>query len=389
MNRQHVQGSVGKATVRALFDPELAKWVIEQMVVEAGVEVLYNTKVVNVLMLDKFVTGAIIETSLGRTEVEAKVTIDATGDGWVALNAGANFELGRPEDSLCQPLSLYYVIGGIKLDLTLDYLSQHAEEFGKDYVNQVVRLKKEGKPLTLLSFRPQIREAIKHGDYPTPYGAEGLNPDTQFTVSRPMFKNGKMRYDIIAHNQDMAYRVNAADPVELSKALIGMRDVAVKMAAFYRKYVPGYEDSYLLQTAQKAGVRDTYRIIGDYVLTKEDVLSGRTFEDAIGRGGAAIDIHNIDSGKELIRLTEIGGKGWYHIPYRILLPRGIDNLLVVGRCVSTDHVANGTLRNEASSMLTGQAAGTAAALSAKEEAQPRAISVSNLQKVLTSHGVLI
>ena len=119
------------------------------------------------------------------------------------------------------------------------------------------------------------------------------------------------------------------------------------------------------------------------------MFSGRTFEDAVGRGAGAVDIHDVDCGKAPIRLTEIGGQGWYHIPYRILLPRGLDNLLVAGRCVSTDHVASGTLRTQPSCMTTGQAAGTAAAIAAKEEIHPRDLEIRELQRVLTSQRVLI
>jgi len=378
----------GQATTRVLIDPEIAKWVIDQMVTEAGVNVLLYTKVTDILKSNNQVKGIIIDSLMGKTSIEAKVIIDTTGDGNVCVAAGAEFEQGRTKDKLMQPLTLYFVIGGICMEETLRYLEENADEYGRDYVNSVLRLRKEHKPITLLSFKSKVSEAINNGEYPIAYGAERVMPD-QFIVSRPVIKNGKIVYDVTSNNMDMAYYVDATDSLELTRAIIAMRDIAVKMSIFFRKYIPGYENSYLIQTAQRIGVRETRRIVGDYVLTGKDVLSGKTFDDAIGRYAGAVDIHDVDGGAKPISLTEIGGSGWYHIPYRILLPWGIDNLLVAGRCVSTDRIANGSLRCIPACILMGQAAGTAAALSVKTGLKPRDIDVSELQKMLVSQDVLI
>jgi hypothetical protein len=203
-----------------------------------------------------------------------------------------------------------------------------------------------------------------------------------------MFRNGKFRYDLISHNMDMAYNVNATDRKELTNATMGMRDIAVRMAAFYREYVPGYEDAYLVHTAQVVGVRESRRIVGDYTLTKDDVLVGKHFPDGIGRYGSVVDVHDKE-GKQSLMLAEVGGSGWFHIPYRTLLPRGIKNLLVAGRCISTDNVAQGCTRSQAACMITGQATGTAAALALKARVEPREVNIQELQKVLTSQNQLI
>lgn len=380
-------GKPGSATIIALFDPELAKWVMEQMVTEAGVEVWLYSSVVDVVKSDSRVLGAVIGNSLGKIEVEAKVTIDATGDGWVAAYAGADFEQGRSGDGLCAALSLFFTINGVKIDSVLEYLAQNADEFGREYVNRSLQARKEGRPLTFYHFRSKLREAL--GDYPIPYRADRVNPDTHHLQFAPIFKNEKIRYDVAAFNVDMAYRVDATNPLELSKAMIAMRDFAVKMAAFYRKYIPGFEESYLDQTAPKAGIRETRRIIGDYILTGEDIQTGKTFTDAVGRCGTQVDLHDEDGGKESIKVIEVGGAGWYHIPYRILLPRGIDNLLIAGRCVSSDRLANASIRSQGGCMAMGQAAGTAAAMAVKQRLTPRAIKVGELQKILASQGVII
>lgn len=381
-------GTKGQATARQLFDPEIAKWMIEQMVLEAGVDVWFYAHSTDVLMTDHSVNGVAIESMQERTEIAAKVTIDATGDGEVCAAAGARFEKGDPETGYGQPLTLYFVIGGVDLEKTLGYIQDNPSEFGPDYVAAVSRLRSEGKPFTVLPFKAKIKEALRNGDYPIPHGLEKVNPETLTYMARPMFRNGKFRYDLISHNLDMAYNVDATDRKQLTEATIAMRDVAVKMAAFYRKYVPGYEDSYLVHTAQTVGVRDSRRIVGDYTLTKEDVLAGRTFEDGIGRYGSVVDVHDKD-GKQSLLLAEVGGAGWFHVPYRVLLPAGIRNLLVAGRCISADYVAQGCTRSQAACMMTGQATGTAAALAIRAGVEPRAVNLAELQKTLIEQNQLI
>jgi hypothetical protein len=203
-----------------------------------------------------------------------------------------------------------------------------------------------------------------------------------------MFRNGKFRYDFTYHNMDMAYNIDGTDRVEMSKATLAMRELANKMAIFYRNYVPGYEDSYLAYTAQSVGVRDTRRIVCDYTLTDDDVLNGRTFEDGIGRYGSVMDVHD-KSGKKSVSLVAVGGSGWFHIPFRSLIPKGIENLLVAGRCISAEYNALGSVRSQAASMVTGQAVGTAAALSVKGNGTPRELPMSKLQSVLSSQDQII
>lgn len=381
-------GTKGQATARQLFDPEMAKWMIERMVLEAGVDVWFYAQSTDILMSDHAVNGVVIENMQERVEVTAKVTIDATGDGEVCAAAGARFAKGDPETGYGQPMTLYFVIGGVNLDKTLAYISRNPAEFSPEYVATVERLRGEGKPFTVLPFKAKIREALANGDYPIPHGIEKVNPETLTYMARPMFRNGRFRYDLISHNLDMAYNVDATDRRQLTEATIAMRDVAVRMAAFYRKYVPGYEDSYLVHTAQTVGVRDSRRIVGDYTLTKDDVLSGRTFDDGIGRYGSVVDVHDKD-GKQSLMLAEVGGAGWFHVPYRVLLPAGIKNLLVAGRCISADYVAQGCTRSQAACMMTGQATGTAAALAIRAGVEPRAVDIAELQKTLVAQNQII
>lgn len=379
-------GEKGKSTMTVLNDSEMAKWVIEQMVKEAGVDVLLYSKVTSLLMSNKRINHLVVDSLTGKIEINTKVVIDTTGDGNVCVAAGAEYEMGRNPDNKVQPLTLYFLIGGVKLDETLKYLEENIDEFGRDYVDSVLKLRKENKPITLTKFKSKMLEAIKNNDYPIPYGASEASLE-QFVVNRPIIKNGKIIYDISAFNMDLAYYVDPTNQLELTQAMISMRDQAVKMSKFLRKYIPGYQNSYLLQTAQKIGVREGRRIIGDYILKLDDLLLSKKFDDAIGRSAKNIDIHNVDAGAKSIFLKEI--PNWWQIPYRILLPKGVDNLLMAGRCVSSERTANGGLRGAPIAMVMGQAAGTAAALSTKENLSPRKIDVKKLQKTLVSQGALI
>jgi len=381
-------GQKGQATTRQLFDPEIAKWVIQQMVEEAGVEVWFNTQATEVLMEGSTVKGVVVETLRDRVEVRAAVTIDTTGDGDICAAAGAQYEIGSPDDGLCQPLSLYFVIGGVDLDKTLDYMKTHPDEFGADYVTAALRQKAENKPFTMFPFKEKVRQSLKNGDYPIPYGIKTIDPDAIMYVVRCMYRKGKFRYDATSHNMDMAYNIDGTDRIQLTKATIAMRDLANRMADFYRKYVPGYEDSFLSHTAQSVGVRDTRRIVGDYTVTDDDVLNGRKFDDAIGRYGSVMDVHD-KSGKKSVSLVEVGGGGWFHIPFRCLVPKGVTNLLLAGRCVSAEYHALGALRSQAAGMLTGQAVGTAAALAVRGKTEPRKVNMAKLQEVLVSQNQII
>jgi ribulose 1,5-bisphosphate synthetase/thiazole synthase len=377
----------GEAPVRVLFDPELMKWVVDQMVREAGVRILYHTKVTGVHKDGNRITG--VTTDSGAS-IAADVVIDATGDGHVANFAGAPYEQGENNDATyVQPITLYFLMGGVDLDKTIAYINQTSGDFSEAYVRKLNELYAKGMPVTVLAINSIREKAAAEGKYPIPFGTTTLNPRAHTSISRPVFRGGKIRYDVTMHNVDMAYRVDATDIESLSEAIGSMRDFTVRTANYFRDYVPGYENSYLLQVADIVGVRETRRIVGDYVLTGSDVLEARRFDDAIGFCGATVDVHNVEGGKELTRMSAIREGKSYQVPYRMLLPRGIDNLLVAGRCVSADRVACGSIRQQAGCLVTGQGAGVAAALAGRQKITPRNVSIAQLRAELANQGVVL
>jgi hypothetical protein len=181
--------------------------------------------------------------------------------------------------------------------------------------------------------------------------------------------------------------VDGTDRDQLSRAEIEGRRQVLPLLNFLRKYVPGFEHCYLIDTGSQIGVRESRRIMGEYVLTKEDVLGARRFNDAIARVSFPIDIHDVQGGGGFFQGPS--GGPYYTIPYRSLVPGRIDNLLVAGRCISATHEAHGSLRVMPPCFATGQAAGTAAALALETKVSPRSVDVRLLRESLTQQGALV
>lgn len=206
-------------------------------------------------------------------------------------------------------------------------------------------------------------------------------------------KGEEVTFTAISAMSDQLY-VNATRTVgvdgtlaeDLSMAEVSERRHVHDLVATLRKNVPGMEKCYLLYTAP-VGIRESRNIIGDYLLEKEDVLGARQFEDSVVRGAYPIDIHDPHGGRTQFQFIKDGGS--YSIPYRCFLPKGVDNLLVAGRCLSASHEAMGTARIMGAVMGQGQAVGTAAAMAAKAGVLPREIDVPALQKALVDAGALI
>jgi hypothetical protein len=180
--------------------------------------------------------------------------------------------------------------------------------------------------------------------------------------------------------------VDATDPEQLTAAEVEGRRQVREYHRFLRDRVPGFERSVIVATSPAIGVRESRRVHGDYRLTREDVLSGRRFDDEIALCGAPIEDHGAGGDTEW---QYVGEGGVYGIPYRSLLPRGVEGMLVVGRCFSATHDAHASARSMATCMAMGQAAGTAAVAAAAAGSVPRAVPVDALRQRLASDGALL
>jgi len=387
----------GEATYRHAYDGELLKLLADQMCEEAGVDILYQTYVVDPIMEEKTVKGVTFVNKSGKGAALAKVVIDATGDGDVAASAGAPFEMGEPETGFGMPLTLQIWVGGVDFRKTTEFmLEENPDNADAKWLEKNVELFRKGHPVCYYNeFRNLLAEAYRNGDITVPPGAHGFGKFGTSTV----FRDGRVPDGIARYGGiDMAYRVDPTRAEDLTKAWMYARKRVFEILNFFRKYVPGHENAYVLFTFPMIGVRVSRRIIGDYIITADDFLEGRMFPDNIARCGRALNVHptlgfrfdekkGVETEGEFTPLrTWTESKKAFGIPYRALLPKGIGDLLVVGRCISCDWQVQGSIRGQPACMATGQAAGTAAAIAVRDKVSPRSLDVERLQEVLREQG---
>jgi len=327
------------------FDHSILKLILDQWLIDNNVQILLETYATQTLMNGKEVTGVIIENKSGRHAIYAKAIIDATGDGDIAAGAGALWEKGDASGSMQSPSYIFY-LGGVEVGLALSVPARELREF-------------------------QTR-AYKNGEF-------SLNriSGSYLPITRP---------GVVLVNMTRTPNVDGLDPASVTTGNLEGRRQIWEYQAFLKKYVPGFENCYLDSVAPGLGIRETRRITGKYILTQEDVLQGRKFEDAICRCGWPIEDHTNDL--ETIKLF-LPGDDYYQIPYRTLAPVEIDNLLIAGRCISATHAAHASVRVMGACLATGQAAGTGAAISITDGVKTRNVNAEQLQKKLRAQHVLI
>lgn len=324
------------------FEVEGMKWVLEQMAEECGCELLYHTFFCDAVMDGQRVVGVVIQDKGGRRWIRASRVVDCTGDGDVAASAGCAFDVGDENTGLCQPMTLMFTIGGVDWPRVKAWRT----DYNMVHVWEEAQAKGDMRP-----FQNRIM-----GFWWTP--------------TRP---------DQVGINFTHITDVDATRAEDLTRATIEGRKQAFESIAVFRKYVPGMECCYMVSTPNTVGVRESRRIAGEYTLTKQDVVGQCRFPDSIGYGSFFIDIHNT-RGIGMDTKTWRPPKGFrYQIPYRILVPQGVENLLASGRCASCDHEALGSLRVMPQCGVMGEAAGTAAWLSLRDNVDPRVVDLPQLQ----------
>jgi len=356
-----------------VFDTEVMQRVVIETLDKFKVDVLMFANVTDVLQAGGSVSGVFVQTKEGTQLATSAVTIDASGDGDVAVLAGADHMIGRPGDGLVQPMTSYFRILGVDFPRLAEDCRRHSGD-----VSEIVLPDGAGEgndpyilKFFMTGFGQRIQEARRQG-------FEWIIPRDTLTM-----KAGRLPGEINVNVTRC--QGNALDARVRSHAALEVRRQAYCAFDFLQRYVPGFEHAVLLDVAPVLGVRETRRITGDYVLTEADVLGEARFPDAIGLCNAPVDIHEPGG----VRATMTGVGSGYGIPYRCLLPAGVSGLLLAGRCISADHIAFGSTRNTPACALTAQAAGAAAAMAAARRLEPRAIPVADVQRALAAEGVVL
>ncbi|MEK3713964.1 FAD-dependent oxidoreductase [Paenibacillus sp. FSL R7-0333] len=353
------------------FDAEAMKYELDLMLQESGGEVLYHTMLAGAEVSGRRITSLTLCNKGGLSRISADVFIDATGDGDLAAWSGVPFTKGRESDEQSQPMTLKMKMRGVDTEKIKAYIRGHRDDFPR--MNLDITVMDSAARLSVVGFDKQFREAKARGEISIP-----REDVLFFETSNP----GE-----IIMNTTRILGKDSTDPWSLSEAEIEGRKQCRELELFLKKYIPGFEDSVVVSTGPSIGVRGSRQIKGVYTLTAEDILSVKPFEDVIAHSGYPIDIHSPDGEGTATDHLEWGAM--YGIPYRCLITSEIDNLIVVGRCLSATFEAQAAVRTTPTVGAIGQAGGTAAALAVKEGVPVQQVDYKSLQEMLVAHGAYL
>lgn len=327
------------------FHEEYLKVVLDRMCTEAGVHVLFHSVLAHVEMQGDSIEAIDVVQRSGMQRYCAKTYVDATGDALLATLAGCPTRLGRPEDGLCQPMTLCFRVGNVDIPTYLANRTAMQEKYRK--------LQSEG----------EIR-----------------NPREDVLIFSTLLNN------VLHFNTTRIVKRNPVDPEDISIAEMEAREQMIEMHAFLREHCPGFENSQLL-SSHEIGVRESRMIDGLYTLTADDLKSCKRFVDCIACGNYDIDIHNpTGSGTSHYYFPE---GAYYDIPLRCLRPVGVQNLLVSGRCISVTHEAQASVRIMPICCAVGEAAGVAAAVATKRGCALDKAPIAQIRQLLQEDGAFL
>ena len=329
-----------------MFSEELLKVLLNRMMNDAGVELLFHAYLCGAKTENKNITSLSVATVAGIKELFARYFIDATGDGLLSVMCGCSYRLGRPQDNLCQPMTLCFRLSNI------DTAAFYGEA---DSIQQKYKqFKKSGK----------------------------INNPRENLLFFRMPQKG-----VIHFNTTRIVKLNPTDPADITKAETTAREQAYEIYLFLKNNFKSCENCEFLYTAPEIGVRESRMIDGMYTLTGNELRSCARFDDSIALGNYDIDIHNPEG--EGTSHYYFPDGDFYEIPYRCLVPRDIDNLIAAGRCISVDHEAQASIRIMPIVCCLGEAAGTAASVAKNGNVRFKDADIAEIQRLLTANGAII
>lgn len=317
------------------FDTEKLKELLFEMVLDSGAEVMLHSFLCGSVVENGKIKEITVANKSGVMKLQAQIFIDATGDGDLAARSGAMVEIGDNKSGNCQPASLMFKMANV------DFYTERGSV-----------------------------------EYPLP-------EETGIPCGRVLFFMTTHPGEVII-NMTRVTELDATNAENLTQAEIEAHKQVELVSRYLVAHVKGFEHAYVSQTGTQIGIRESRRIVGEYVLTQDDVLGCRKFADGICRSAYPIDIHNpLGPGTVLKRLPV---NEWYEIPYRCLVPLKISNLLIAGRCISSTHEAHSSLRIMPNCYCIGEAAGIAADIAVKEQKKPGEIDGRIIRDILTEQG---
>ena len=330
------------------YDISAYKIAADELLLSAEVKLLFHALAVGVLKNSSSVEGILVETKSGRAGILGQLFIDCSGDGDLAAWAGAPWELGDGRGNMLYPSTMYR-IGGVD-----------AAKAGKAWERI-----------------PELMEAAER---------QGRRFPRRKPIVRPQPNPAEWRANLTQIRNPDGSAVSGIDAEQLSFGEVEGRRQCRDTFEFIREVTPGFERAYIAEIAPQIGIRETRRVRGEYMLTEDDVLDCADFPDAIGVNGWPVESHVAGNVEFVFQRKPRGMNG---LPYRMLLPLGVENLLVAGRCASMSHGGQSAARVSGACFAMGQAAGTAAHLCLQEGTRPRQLAAQRLQKQLEADGAYL
>ncbi|MBQ5765363.1 MAG: FAD-dependent oxidoreductase [Clostridia bacterium] len=373
-----------------IASPHILKYVLVDIVEESGADIYFHTTILSANTDGDNITSVILSGKSGLIKVNAKCFIDATGDADLVYLSGAEYVLGSEpgvfeqlsetglnkshfsdneysgysHDGLMQPVSIFILMGNVDVDKAVTFNNKDLK-FGDLGITKEKFL--EWKFANTCGFE------VSGDSIPMPQGRVLVTRST--------------RPDIAVINMSRVVGVDGSDADDLNDGEIKAQKQTIAIVDFLKTFIPGFEDSYYIQSGATLGVRETRRMVGEYVLSGMEAINCKAFDNPIARGSYIIDIHD-PSG----RARAIGGdiKGdYYDIPYGCLISKTYNNLLSCGRCISVDHIAHSSTRIQGTCIQTGQAAGTAAAIANANGISPKQLDTNELHQQLLKAGMYL
>lgn len=370
MSPGHMRDFVGYASSVTPFDAEGLKVTLEQMALEAGVELLYHTTYTGCTVEDGRITGVKLFSEGGFFTACGRVVIDCSADADVATDAGVPSCYGRESDHLAQPMTMNLRVGGVDRDKVITYVQEHRDDM-----------------LATVPF-DDLRVIPRSGVQGAYSKIRAARESGELTVDRDQvlcFETNTPGEYIV--NMSRVVKECSVDPFGLTRAEVEGRRQAWEIWRFLKHHIPGFENSHIVSTGPNIGVRESRKIQGAYTLTADDLIANTMFPDAIAMGGYPIDVHSPDGAETRHRFLTPGS--WYSIPYRVTYAPEVENLLIAGRCVSATHEACAAIRVTPIVQAVAQGVGTAAAMCAAGNTPVSELDVEVLRAALVEDGVFL
>ncbi len=335
---------------------------------ESNCTILFNSEIIKVNKIDKSISSLTVLVENHQKEISANIFIDTTGDAQLLYLGEFPWVKGDENTGHLQALTLFFRMGNIDIKSVTEYVAKNKSDFFKWMTYDF----DFSKIISIAGYFSNVKKAIAEGR---------LNPDVEYIFFTTLPESGEGSFNtsnILGMDASTSYSLTQAE-------MIGRKQV-YQVVKILQEEIPGFENSYLLETAVQVGVRETRRAIGDYIVTGDDIKVGSKFKDAIARGCYGIDIHGQKD--ESSRMEDLEEGQYYEIPLRALIVKYADNLLVAGRCISSTREGHSALRIMPTSAATGEACGAIAALASRNNILVRDVNPNDVRNKI-KHNIKI